>query len=93
MDVPTQYHLTELRHLLEYRLHDLRSSMAAPGAVAEVESALRRLDAGTFGDCLGCGHPIPLPRLFAQPEATHCAECQATNHAAGNRAGKRMAGR
>jgi RNA polymerase-binding transcription factor len=43
---------------------------------AQVESALRRLDAGTYGNCADCGDPIPLQRLQVQPAARRCAGCQ-----------------
>lgn len=46
--------------------------------LAEVEHALHRLDTGTYGDCIDCGAPIPLPRLLIMPAATRCAECQAS---------------
>jgi DnaK suppressor protein len=38
--------------------------------------ALRRLDAGTYGDCASCGEPISLQRLLVQPAASRCAACQ-----------------
>src|SRR4249919_3166651 len=41
-----------------------------------VDSALARLDAGTFGTCLRCGKPIPDGRLEALPWAAHCIDCQ-----------------
>lgn len=44
--------------------------------LSSVEAALHRLDAGTYGDCMACGEPIALERLFAQPAAMHCAVCQ-----------------
>ncbi|MFZ2648649.1 MAG: TraR/DksA family transcriptional regulator [Burkholderiaceae bacterium] len=50
----------------------------------DVEAALRRLDSGSFGDCEGCGAPIPLSRLEALPQARLCLECQS---AAERRAG------
>ncbi|CAG1017592.1 hypothetical protein BURC_02256 [Burkholderiaceae bacterium] len=46
--------------------------------ITAVESALQRLDAGVYGDCLACGEPIPLQRLLVQPAAQRCAPCQAT---------------
>lgn len=42
-----------------------------------VRAALRRLDAGAYGDCADCGAPIPLQRLLVQPAAECCAACQA----------------
>jgi DnaK suppressor protein len=41
-----------------------------------VEAAMRRLDAGTYGDCETCAEPIPLKRLLVQPAAARCADCQ-----------------
>ena len=45
--------------------------------LALVEAALGRLDAGIYGDCMDCGAPIPLARLWVQPAAARCAGCQA----------------
>jgi RNA polymerase-binding transcription factor DksA len=50
--------------------------------LALVEGALRRLDAGTYGDCAQCGEPIPLTRLRVQPAAIRCAGCQAESERA-----------
>jgi DnaK suppressor protein len=41
----------------------------------QVEQALRRMDAGTFGMCLRCGEEIGTPRLEARPEAHLCLRC------------------
>lgn len=41
----------------------------------EVEQALDRVAAGSYGFCLGCGGGIPLERLRALPAAAHCVEC------------------
>jgi len=43
--------------------------------VAQVRSALRRLDAGTYGRCAKCGEPIGAARLTAIPSATTCVAC------------------
>ena len=42
----------------------------------QVEAALRRLDAGSYGDCSSCGKPVPLDRLMVQPATERCAACQ-----------------
>ena len=41
-----------------------------------VEAALGRLDDGTFGRCLRCGHEIAAGRLEALPWAAYCIACQ-----------------
>jgi RNA polymerase-binding protein DksA len=43
----------------------------------EVNAALSRLEAGTYGVCEQCSRPIPLARLRAMPSARYCVECQA----------------
>lgn len=44
-----------------------------------VRAALARIDAGTYGQCLGCGHDVPEGRLEARPDAARCMTCQ-TKH-------------
>jgi DnaK suppressor protein len=44
--------------------------------VAEIDAALTRVDAGTYGTCEACGKPIPKARLEALPEATLCVSCK-----------------
>ena len=43
-----------------------------------VQTALVRLDDGTWGQCVSCGKPIAEERLRVAPEALRCAGC--TNH-------------
>jgi DnaK suppressor protein len=43
----------------------------------EIEAAIRRIDAGIYGDCEACGNEIGYARLEAQPTATRCLQCQA----------------
>ena len=40
----------------------------------EIESALRRIDDGTYGVCTACGRPIGEERLEAVPYATLCID-------------------
>jgi RNA polymerase-binding transcription factor DksA len=44
-------------------------------AAARVVDALRRLDAGSYGTCVGCGDDIDHDRLAVLPEAERCVEC------------------
>jgi len=43
--------------------------------LAEVEAALERVDAGSYGRCERCGGPITAGRLEARPSARHCIPC------------------
>ena len=42
---------------------------------ARVSRALEKLEQGGYGDCEGCGKPIPVARLRAAPESVQCIEC------------------
>ncbi|GAA4027912.1 TraR/DksA family transcriptional regulator [Actimicrobium antarcticum] len=44
--------------------------------LGEIDAALVRVDAGTFGICTACGEPIPEARLRAMPAARFCIACQ-----------------
>jgi len=44
--------------------------------LANIEIALERIKAGTYGQCDYCGGKIPLARLNALPYATNCIDCQ-----------------
>ena len=44
----------------------------------DVQAALRRIDAGTFGTCLDCEEDISLKRIAAVPWAASCIVCQET---------------
>jgi DnaK suppressor protein len=48
----------------------------AQARVVEIDAALSRVDAGTYGTCDACGKPIPPARLEALPEATLCVGCK-----------------
>ena len=43
--------------------------------LAEVDAALTRLDAGTYGRCESCGRPVGEGRLAARPETRSCIDC------------------
>jgi RNA polymerase-binding transcription factor DksA len=44
--------------------------------LAEIDAALKRLEAGTYGDCTRCGGQITRARLLAAPQAPLCLDCQ-----------------
>ena len=41
----------------------------------DIEDALAKFDAGTYGSCESCGQPIPEARLEAMPAARLCISC------------------
>ena len=63
---PEQSESEELDALLHER---------AQARLAAVTAALRRLETGTYGDCVRCGSSISFRRLAVMPEATLCIAC------------------
>jgi len=45
--------------------------------IAQIDSALERMDNGTYGQCARCGQMIAPERLEALPYANYCINCQA----------------
>jgi DnaK suppressor protein len=44
--------------------------------IATVDAALKRIEDGSYGECLDCGVQIAEARLHAAPEAARCIHCQ-----------------
>jgi len=59
--------------LAELDIAEVRHALAE---LNEVEAALARIRAGTYGECRDCGEPIALARLSAYPTAMRCLACQ-----------------
>lgn len=45
-------------------------------ALGQVDAALKRLEAGAYGDCMDCSVLITMARLQATPQALRCISCQ-----------------
>jgi RNA polymerase-binding protein DksA len=58
------------------REHEMSLANNSRDLLVQVERALGRLDAGTYGRCEECGQPIPKARLQAFPRATLCVTCK-----------------
>jgi RNA polymerase-binding transcription factor DksA len=56
---------------------DLGVLQSVEAELTELQAALDRLDAGTYGKCEICGKPIAEGRLEAMPAARYCVEDQA----------------
>ena len=55
---------------------DLHLSAQAVAAVEEIDAALAKISAGTYGLCESCGNPVPRARLEALPHARLCVTCK-----------------
>jgi RNA polymerase-binding transcription factor DksA len=71
----------------------LRQAVEARRKLADVEEALGRLAAGSFGSCEQCGSAIPAGLLAAAPETRYCPRCDAPSRAAGQAEVRPLAGR
>lgn len=58
-----------LEHEMDWTLEE-----NAERILSEIEQALGRIEAGTYGTCAACGNEIPAERLAAIPYATLCVE-------------------
>ncbi len=58
------------------RERDLARSAQALAAVEDIDKALAKIEAGTYGICERGGHPIPKERLKALPYAALCVACK-----------------
>lgn len=70
----------ETEHLVVAEQKDMTARLDAltERAVQEIDEALARMDAGTFGSCVDCGRDIPIERLEAVPASATCLDCRAT---------------
>ena len=52
-----------------------RERLRRQDRITQIEAALERLDAGTWGVCERCGEKIAAARMEALPTATLCVDC------------------
>lgn len=55
---------------------DLGQKSRDRALLISVEAALKRINKGTFGQCLNCGQEINAKRLGAIPWVRYCITCQ-----------------
>lgn len=58
------------------RTKDIALRANVVSMLAQIDGAIARIDAGTYGTCERCGKPIAPGRLDAIPYATLCIDCQ-----------------
>lgn len=67
-------HMAELGSAASATDANLRLSLVEQKTLRQIEAALARIEAGTFGICTATGRRIPRSRLDAVPYAEHCIE-------------------
>ncbi len=60
----------------ENKALNFRENTIASDGLEQVQSALQRIENGTFGECIDCGRKIPEARLQAVPWTPYCVEDQ-----------------
>ncbi len=75
-------HLADLATDTFEQDRDLELAERASAEIAEIDEALERLKAGTYGTCELCESPIPEERLSALPQASLCTACKTKQEAA-----------
>jgi RNA polymerase-binding transcription factor len=58
------------------RERDLALSAQARAAIEQIDAAVEKIHAGTYGRCENCGTAIPKERLKALPYAALCVKCK-----------------
>lgn len=61
----------------------LASRQLANAQLRSIEQALQRIREGDYGECAECGEAIADARLWAQPFARLCIDCQSASEASG----------
>ncbi|MGE5138795.1 MAG: TraR/DksA family transcriptional regulator [Rudaea sp.] len=80
-EVLTQDHPTNGNHMADdasevfEQTKNLALKRHLEAMLEQVESAVRRIERGTYGTCEKCGLPIDPERLKVLPEATLCVDC------------------
>ncbi len=75
-DSTVDNHPADLGSEMFEREKDLGLRSNAQRRLGQIDTALERMAAGTYGICEECGGPIGDGRLRANPSATTCIDCQ-----------------
>ena len=62
--------------LEEETWESIEAARVASETLRDVRAALRRMENGTFGQCISCGRPIEFERLQVAPWTPFCREDQ-----------------
>lgn len=70
------YHMADMASDDYEREFSLGRATEEQKIVFMIDEALKRMEEGTYGNCLQCGKAILKKRLKALPHAEFCIECQ-----------------
>ena len=76
IDAASDNHLAETATATLGREIDYTLGENSEEVLAQIDSALKRIDEGTYGTCASCGCEIPSERLDAYPWAALCIDCK-----------------
>lgn len=75
-DSTVDNHLADLATVTLDREIDYTLEENSENVLKEIDKALEKIEAGTFGVCETCGKTIAEERLAAIPYATQCIDCK-----------------
>ena len=75
-EIPSDNHPGDVATITHDREIDYTLEENEERVLAAIDSALKRIDDGTFGTCGSCGQPIAIERLEALPYTTQCIDCK-----------------
>lgn len=75
-DLTASQHPADVASDLELREDLVAGELKHEREAREIDAALARMDAKTYGTCVDCGAPIPLDRLEVRPQASRDVGCQ-----------------
>jgi RNA polymerase-binding protein DksA len=75
-EVPVDNHMAEVASVTLDREIDYTLEENSEHVLADIETALTKIDEGTYGICENCGQPIAEERLTAMPWARFCIDCK-----------------
>jgi DnaK suppressor protein len=75
-DSTVDNHLADTATVTLDREIDYTLEENSENVLKEIDRALAKIEAGTFGICENCGQPIAEERLRAIPYATQCIDCK-----------------
>lgn len=78
VDQLAQLHVPGTHGPLSSTIPEIFGELAAGAraALREVQAALWRIEAGTYGRCTSCDEPVGLARLEVLPQSALCLPCQ-----------------